>query len=388
MDGMLNSSHSINLGSSGRPLPDNLLAEILSYLPAKTFFRLLSVCKTFRQLSSDSHFLLSQTYHNNVISGFFPHIRNIPGPFFLIDPYAGVPRSSLELLSYRKVVILGSAGGLVFVLHNKDDALCVYNPARGTRCQLPSPPSKYWTWGGIGIAVRFMNDGDGVTKSYKLVYLSRTPAGSSLHRCQVYDSSARVWTMDKELDFGRMELHLEHPVVCDDVVFWASSHSESYERIDHYVVAFDVRKERTQIIPLPKEAAVAYLDTIGIGKWEGKSLCLIHYEMCTWVIGLWLLRKTNDGPPRWVRVHEVSLGQMGFREPPNVSCVMLREVAMTTSLVFTVDSEAYSYDIKDGELKKLGSLGCSYPLLIPYSNTLRPCGEEEELFVDKRREVE
>ena len=30
MDGTLNSTHSINLGSSGRPLPDNLLAEILS----------------------------------------------------------------------------------------------------------------------------------------------------------------------------------------------------------------------------------------------------------------------------------------------------------------------------------------------------------------------
>ncbi|CAL9181872.1 unnamed protein product [Musa hybrid cultivar] len=225
-----------------------------------------------------------------------------------------------------------------------------------------------------------MNDGDGVTKGYKLVYLSRTPAGSSWQRCQVYDSFARVWTMDKELDFGRKELHLEHPVVCDDVVFWASSHSESYERFDHYVVAFDVRKERTQIIPLPKEAAVTYLDTIGIGKWEGKSLCLIHYKMCTWVFGLWLLRKTNDGPPGWVRVHEVSLGQFGFMELPYVSSVTLSEVAMTTLLVFTISSKPYGYDIKDGTLKKLTSSEIYVAKLIPYSNTLRPCGEQEELL--------
>ncbi|CAD5181093.1 unnamed protein product [Musa acuminata subsp. malaccensis] len=379
MDGTLNNTHSINVGSSRRPLPDDLLAEILSYLPAKTFFRLLSVCKTFRQLSSDSHFLLSQSNHNNVISGFFPHRRNISGPFFLIDPYAGVPRSSLQFLCSSKAIILGSEGGLVFVLHRKGGALCVYNPARGTRCQLPSPPSEYCTWGGI--AVRFMNDGDGVTKGYKLVYLSRTPAGSSLHRCQVYDSFARVWTMDKELDFGRKELHLEHPVVCDDVVFWASSHSESYERIDHYVVAFDVRKERTQIIPLPKEAAVACFDTIGIAKWEGKSLCLIHYDMYTWVFALWLLRKTNDGPPGWAKAHEVSLELMGFREPSYVSFIMLSEVATTTLLVFTIQSEAYSYDIKDGELKKLASSEIYFAKLIPYSNTLRPCGEQEELNV-------
>ncbi|CAL9110972.1 unnamed protein product [Musa textilis] len=382
MDGTLNNTHSINLGSCGRRLPDDLLAEILSYLPAKTFFRLLSVCKTFRQLSSDSHFLLSQTCHNNVISGFFTHTNNISGPFFLINPYAGVPTSSLEFLSYRKAIILGSAGGLVFVLHRKDGALWVYNPARRTRCQLPSPPSKYCKSGGI--AVRFMNDGDGVTKDYKLVYLSRTP-GRSLHLCQVYDSFAKVWTMDKELDFGPMELHLDRPVVCDDIVFWASSHSETWtsphKMIDHYVVAFDVRKERTQIIPLPKEATVAYYETLGIGKWEGKSLSLIHYDLDTRVFALWLLRKTNDGSPGWVRAHEVSLGQIGFREPPYMKSIMLCEVAMTTLLVFIEESEAYSYDIEDGELKKMVSFSTRYsPRLIPYSNTLRPCGEQEELL--------
>ncbi|CAL9046951.1 unnamed protein product [Musa banksii] len=189
MDDILNSTRSINLGSSGRPLPDDLLAEILSYLPAKNFFRLLSVCKTFRQLSSDSHFLLSQSDHNNVISGFFPHDRDFSGPIFLVDPYTGVPRSSLEFL-FRKGKIVGSAGGLVFVLHRKDGALCVYKPSRGTRCQLPSPPSKYCTWGGI--AVRFLNVGDAVTKGYRLVYLSGYQVRSKLHRCQVYDSSARV----------------------------------------------------------------------------------------------------------------------------------------------------------------------------------------------------
>ncbi|URD91498.1 hypothetical protein MUK42_00291 [Musa troglodytarum] len=384
MGGTLNNTRRIDLvgpkklGSSGSPLPDDLLVEILSYLPAKTFFRLLSVCKTFRQLSYDSHFLLSQSCHNNVTSGFFLHRRNISGPFFIIDPYAGVPRKNLEFLCYNNVIILGSAGGLVFVLHRKDGALYVYNPARGTRCRLPSPPGKYCPRSGI--AVRFMNNGDGVTKDYKLVYVSRTSAWSSLHRCRVYDSFAKVWTMDKKIDFGGKELDLKHPVVCDNIVFWASSHSESFERIDQYVIAFDVRKEHTQIIPLPEEAAVAYFDTIGIGKWEGKSLCLIHYDMYTWVFTLWLLRTTNDGPTGWVKAHEVSLGHMGFREPSYVSSIILSEVATTTLLVFTVLTEAYCYNIKDGELKKLASSEFHFAKLIPYSNTLRPCGEQEELL--------
>ncbi|URE09650.1 hypothetical protein MUK42_23491 [Musa troglodytarum] len=150
--------------------------------------------------------------------------------------------------------------------------------------------------------------------------------------------------------------------------------------MDHY----DVRKECTQIIPLPKEAAVAYVDTIGIGKWEDKSLCLIHYDMCACVFGLWLLRKTNDGPTGWVRAHEVSLGQIGFKGTPDVNSIMLSEVAMTTLLVFTIEKETYSYDIKDEELKNLAYLPTYYsPRLIPYSNTLQPCGEHEELLEDR-----
>ncbi|URD94022.1 hypothetical protein MUK42_00217 [Musa troglodytarum] len=42
------------------PLHDDLIAEILSYVPAKAFVRLLSVCKTFHQLSLDYHFHLLQ----------------------------------------------------------------------------------------------------------------------------------------------------------------------------------------------------------------------------------------------------------------------------------------------------------------------------------------
>ncbi|URD92207.1 hypothetical protein MUK42_00137 [Musa troglodytarum] len=182
------------IGGRSCPLPDEVLVEIISYLPAKAFFKLLPVCKTFYQLSSDSHFLLSQSLYNKAISGFFIHSDNILRSFILIDPYAGVPSSNLEFLSNSGAIILGSAGGLVFVLLNKDgwfdattSGICVYNPARGTRCWLPSPPGRCIRG---GIAVRFMNDGDVATKDYKLVYLTRVRGRSSLHHCRVYDSVA------------------------------------------------------------------------------------------------------------------------------------------------------------------------------------------------------
>ncbi|CAL9106666.1 unnamed protein product [Musa acuminata var. zebrina] len=271
----------------------------------------------------------------------------------------------------RESIILGSAGGLVVILHTEDDGLCVYNPARGTRCRLPSPRGKCFFG---GIAVSFLNDGDGVSKDYKLVYLSVTREWSWLSHCRVYDSVARAWTMDKELDFGPEALDFVHPVVCDETVFWVT-------KLGLYVVAFDMKTESTQIIELPEEASINYTDKIGIGKWEGKSLCLIHYCRLSWMFSLWKLRKTSDGAPKWAKLHEISIAGIGLRSVGQVSSVFLSEEAATaTLLVFTVWDDVYGYSIKDGKLKKLASLGSHYLPLIPYSNTLRPCGRQEELL--------
>ncbi|URD92358.1 hypothetical protein MUK42_00292 [Musa troglodytarum] len=110
---MLKNTRSIDLiglkklGSRSCPLSDDMLEEIISYLPVKAFFKLLPVCKTFRQLSSDSHFLLSQSYHNKTISGFIIHSDNILKSFILIDPYVGVPSSNLKFIADMESIILG-----------------------------------------------------------------------------------------------------------------------------------------------------------------------------------------------------------------------------------------------------------------------------------------
>ncbi|RZS19477.1 hypothetical protein BHM03_00051876 [Ensete ventricosum] len=288
--GTLKNTRNINLvvmkklASRSCLLPDDVLMEILSYLPGKTFFKLLSVCKTFRQLSSNSHFLLSESYHSKAISGFFAQRYSTVKSLVLIDPYAGLPRS---------------------------------NYLRG------------------GIAVRFMTDDNRLTKDYKLVYLSPTNK-SSLHRCQVYDSTARAWTMNKKLNSGWRALDLKHPVVSGETIFWVSKLG-THMLIDPYVFAFNMRTEWTQIIALPDEATIRDFDIIGIAEW-------------------------------------------GLGKPCYVSSVVLSEVETSMLLVFVVHDEVCSYNIQDGDLRKLGSVGIYDPTLIPYVNSLRPCGEQEELL--------
>ncbi|THU57617.1 hypothetical protein C4D60_Mb03t05420 [Musa balbisiana] len=377
------------ISRSRRRLPEDVLAEIISYLPAKAFFKFLPVCKTFCQLSSNSHFLLSQSYHNTTVSGIIVHYRNMLKSFVLMDHRAGIPRNSLEFLGKTGSSILGSAGGLVFVLLQKIEkfnssviGICVCNPARGTRCWLPFTSGKHRQG---GIAVRFMNDGDGVTKDYKLVYVSQTENEDlrASHHCRVYDSVARAWTMDKAVDFGPQLLNLADPVVCGDTVFWVSPDLQSYTKFDAFVVTFDVRDESTQMIPLPRETVIGFDNIYGLAKWEGNSLCLIHYRSSSGLFRLWLLKKTSDSVQEWVKMHEISVAQMGLmRETLFVCYVKLIEVATTTLLVFTGHAMVYSYDMKDGgACKKLKQLGIAYyPRLIAYSNTLRPCGEQEELL--------
>ncbi|CAL9036990.1 unnamed protein product, partial [Musa banksii] len=355
-------------------LPDDLHEEILSYLPAKTFFRLQPVCKSFHELSEKSDFLHSQSDLCKAVSGFFAK-SHCSFEFFLhVDPCAGVPETFRNFLSKNNGFILGSADGLLFVVHDNrypaTRSIYVYNPARRTRCPLPVPSGL--TWDG-GIAVKFMNHGDKVTKDYQLVYVISEPMKTYVFfRCQVYDSVAKMWTMDKYLDFGKGAVDLNHPVVDDDTIFWLSYHE--------YVVAFDLRTECTQIIPWPETMAIDTDDDFGIGKWEGKSVCLFRYHASSGVFTLKLLERSGNGVIRWVTAHEISLDRMGFKEPVTVMSIMLCEGATTTLLLLFTDGGVYTYSIKDGELKKLTSERRYYPPLIPYSNTLRPCGEEEELF--------
>ncbi|CAL9120734.1 unnamed protein product [Musa textilis] len=154
---------------------------------------------------------------------------------------------------------------------------------------------------------------------------------------------AKTWTMDKHLDFGGREIDLDHPVVHDEIVFWASD-LRSCMKINPYVVTFDTRIECTQIIALPKIRTIDSSDIIGIAKWEGKSLCLIHYHMFTQVFALWLLVKKSNGVLEWVKKHEISLTPTRFKEPCYVSSVTLSEMATTTLLVFTIHDEVDSYE--------------------------------------------
>ncbi|RWW11659.1 hypothetical protein GW17_00024716 [Ensete ventricosum] len=100
-------------------LPDDLHEEILSRLPAKTTLRLQPVYKSFQKLSEESHFLLSQSYLRKIIFGFFVKSYTTFDSFLLIDPCADVPRTFGKFLSENNGFILGSADGLVFVVHDK-----------------------------------------------------------------------------------------------------------------------------------------------------------------------------------------------------------------------------------------------------------------------------
>ncbi|CAL9110918.1 unnamed protein product, partial [Musa textilis] len=117
-------------------LTDDVLQVILSYLPTKAFFRLQLVCKSFYELSKESRFLLSQSYHYKHVYEFFVKSNPAFMSLLLVDPFASVPRTFGKFLSKNNGFILGSIDGLVFIMHDNCRAatcsLYVYNPAHRT----------------------------------------------------------------------------------------------------------------------------------------------------------------------------------------------------------------------------------------------------------------
>ncbi|WOL14385.1 F-box protein [Canna indica] len=351
--------------NDGLPLlPNDMLYEVFSHLPAKFALQVQLVSKDVHTMISSDLFQLKQSYHHKTISGFFNQTYS-SHQFISLDPEAGVPNRSLEFMAAANVKILGSSHGLLFC-HNKPEKsagnLSIFNPVRHTWWPLPS--TAFGNLSNAGVAVRF---GHGpLTRDYKLIVVAPTAADwPTSMDCKIYDSAVRSWTVDKRLHFGCRDVRLQQPVVCGDTVFWASDFS-GHMKADPYVVALDIEKECTELIATPKEAAIEYDDEIAVASREDNMVCFVHYRRrsCTW--NLWRLKKTKE----WVKIHEIN-NLYGQR------FITLCNVDKDKLLVFSAEDRVYSYNVEDGSVNELARVGSYHPTLFPYSNTLLPCRRQE-----------
>ncbi|AES98556.1 putative F-box domain-containing protein [Medicago truncatula] len=130
-------------------LPDELVAEILSFLPVKSLMRLRCMCKSWKTLIYDSAFVKlhfqrpSRKKHIAVIkyeAGYIAETKNFPLNHSLENPSVSIASNSYYRLEYKDCIrVVGSCNGLLCLLgysyssnHNQDETIFwfrIWNPA-------------------------------------------------------------------------------------------------------------------------------------------------------------------------------------------------------------------------------------------------------------------
>ncbi|XP_074565100.1 uncharacterized protein LOC141821629 [Curcuma longa] len=395
-------SHNLQLGSSSTAasaasnqeiLNYDQLAEVFSYLPAKNLSRLHLVSKSLHNMiTSDPLFHLTQSYHNAATAAII--VETYFGlQYFILDPDAGLPPASLDILSpydepfCRPCRILCSAGGLIFYLR-KDTIfyrICAYNPVRRESWLIRIPPDCE-----LGpcssLAVEFTNN---VAGDYKLVYLTLVEHWS-VRRFRVYDSAAQVWTRDEVIGCGCRDMRFENPVVHRGSVFWASDcFISQYTSVGPYVLSYEIATGVTEFLamPEPDDGAAEPGDNISVAVWEEMEswLCLMHYRRRTGTFTAW--GRSGDS---WVKLNEF----VYLEKPEGVGTMLVcdggKEKGMV--LVFSVRDEVYVYSFRQKDLTRLATRPDPwYPYLLrlrKYSAAcLRTTGESRSIKVQETQEM-
>ncbi|CAO2206690.1 unnamed protein product [Urochloa humidicola] len=141
------------LPSSAAPAPapaalddDNILSEILHRLPPlpSSLLRASLVCKQWRRLVSDPHFLrrFRERHRKPPILGFFSQWVDV-GFTSVLDPPDSIPASrfSLGLRDATYFVIVDCRHGRVLFLNRERLCFLVWAPVTGEQCFVDFPPS-------------------------------------------------------------------------------------------------------------------------------------------------------------------------------------------------------------------------------------------------------
>ncbi|TKY65762.1 F-box/kelch-repeat protein [Spatholobus suberectus] len=177
---------------------DELVMEILSWLPVKSLLRFTCVCKSFQSLISDSSFVKLHLHRSpknaNFLVEYCPFslarsfVLPCPARSLLENPLSHIAHDSLGFGLNNKYQVHGSCNGLVcFIAEFNTGSLegctfCLWNPAtrktfENPQCVLVLPENYYPVMFGFGC--------DNLSDTYKVVAVLTTSEDDTLKSCDV-----------------------------------------------------------------------------------------------------------------------------------------------------------------------------------------------------------
>jgi F-box interacting protein len=271
-------------------LPDEVITEILSWLPVKSLMKMKCVSKSWKSLVSHPPFIkmhLSRSTRNPYFSsivltqGYHLHYSFVHFPVsrLLENHWIRHPKDPYFRLSDKNCsVVLGSCNGLICLLgysinesnNNKKVWFRFWNPATRQISNVLGSDVYYHNMSYFRLTA-FVFGYDSSTETYKVVSLSST--GSQV---RVFNLGDNVWRRIQRFPLGDIPVvhksNLCDGVYLDSTVNWLATRTDYNGVMKFLIISLDLATETYKQMLLPSDE--------GLRKWG--NVCVLMNSLCVY----------------------------------------------------------------------------------------------------------
>lgn len=369
-------------------IPEDIMFQILSRLPAKSLIRCKSVCKSWCALLEDKSFIL--THANNMTN---PSSRNANAHLLIscrnnmtnnrvismssdssLDRFINQDLPPFFRNDFGQIRLVGPCNGII-CLYGYPDHIALCNPSIKEfkilpTSRIPRPPDGKVRGGDIGIGF------DSKKNDYKVIQILFCVSNQHglVYHVEIYSLSTDSWRKyDATVPANVMYTNIWSMVYKNETFCWWAQNGGT-----EVILSFQMSKEKFQETPLPKD-----IETFG-GKHRttrailqlNESIALIVYRMkeIEKVFDIWVMNEIGQGENKSVWTKLSSVGPISGVERP------LGFWKNGELILENCSRELVLYDPKSKEIKNLGLYGkrdrlevlVYYDSLVSVHTTRRP----------------
>ncbi|CAB4274595.1 unnamed protein product [Prunus armeniaca] len=294
------------------PLNNDIFVEILSRLPAKSLLSLQCVCKSWRALISDYHFVMKHLIHaaatcsiNNSLTLFLSSTRLYSIVSVGLDKdHVHVANRELDLpVKIPDILItriVGSCNGLICLQVNCTN-IVIWNPCTGHSKLLPKPYSLLSGFLFFGFGY------DSTTDDYKVIRGSRT-ALSKETVVEVFSLRTNSWWRRSNKDHGYVCLNGKG-CFFNGALYWVELQWAGGPRpIGSRILSFDLAEEKFQeTVSLPYLGKEENYVFAGIG--VSRNSLFVYSDPMGSDLRIWVMKEYRVRES-WAEPIEIYLGQI------------------------------------------------------------------------------
>nr|GMD49933.1 F-box protein At5g49610-like isoform X2 [Ipomoea batatas] len=247
-------------------LKDIIREKAVPFLPAKSLFRFLVVCRDWKLHISTPSFHHNQSLCCLNISGLFCQTYE-NAPFFIpIHPEScGVPDPYLSFLP-EPVVIKASSNGVLCCQGQDENRYYLCNPVTKQWKKLPKPTASHGY--DPKLVLIFEPSLLDFVPEYKLICVFQSTDFGDAIEFEIYTSKNNSWNVSGDICFGVPIFFLGSGVHVNSVAYWPKGFSR--------ILSFDLTKDRSQLLDNSDDAD-ADTDFL-LGTFDGR-LCKVEIQL-------------------------------------------------------------------------------------------------------------